>query len=120
MFPWNVLTLDYARQSPNPKRLSRMAVLSVPVGVMSFPMSLHWTVATQWAHWSGFPKPGLGQVMFYLWPILGVIFCGCACIQVTTSRGQLRGLSLAVAGFVLALLWAFAALVVGLLFMPGR
>jgi hypothetical protein len=94
--------------------------MSIPVGVLSFPLLLHWTVLPQWTHWSGLPEPGVGRVVFYAWPLVGTLFCTIAYVHVATSRGKLRGMGLAAAGFVLASLWAFAALVFGLFRMAGN
>ena len=101
--------LDYADgETAAVPRLSRMAVMALPAGLLSFPLLVHWTTGgalESWAKSLGVGANTLTEGVAYAWPIGGIAFCLLALARVALSRGRLRGLAWATSGFALACAW---------------
>lgn len=103
--------LEYARQVPNESRISLLAILALPVGILSFPLLLPWFAEdilldlAKSLSLSPTGKDKLLLIIAYLWPISGLAFSLIAFLRVHLSKGRLRGGGFALSGIGLALLW---------------
>ena len=101
--------LDYANTEPaTVPRLSRMAVMGLPAGLLSFPLLLHWTTGGALrlsAESLGVDANTLIVGVAYAWPTCGMAFCLVALARVILSGGRLWGWGWATSGFVLACAW---------------
>ena len=89
-------------------RLSRMAVMALPAGLLSFPLLVHWTTGgalESSAKSLGVDANTLTEGVAYAWPICGIAFCLLALARVALSGSRLRGLGWATSGFVVGCAW---------------
>ena len=116
------MILDYARGRYDGRRLSRMAVLALPVGVLSFPLLLHWMLPGELYRLSqmcAISHDSVLRTIAYAWPATGVLFCAIACLRVALSKGRRCGIGFAAVGLVLACIWLVAAILFDLFDKPA-
>jgi hypothetical protein len=88
--------INYASPgTPQPRgRVSRQAVMAVPVGLVGFPLLPHWIFESELqalSHTIAVPPEKLLLIFLYLWPSVCVTFCVITFFRIILSKGRLRG-----------------------------